>query len=181
MSFFGFNQKKNAFDELLYFIRRKSNLILKIEKQENDNTVLKITQKADHHGLRVHSRDIQEVLVRVDNYNKDFIQVNFKNRQPILITEKFIGFNPLGAKIDGLPEIVTTVDLKEVYKVTFELIHLQSTETKENHQIPWEEVQKLKDMFFAIAAGGIAAGFQLQREKEEFQYLMISRQQAVSA
>ena len=45
MSFFGFNQKKNAFDELLYFIRRKSNLILKIEKQENDNTVLKNNPK----------------------------------------------------------------------------------------------------------------------------------------
>ena len=180
MSIFSFNYKKSVLDELLYFVRKKSNLELKIENKKEESTILKITQKIDNHGIKINSKDIKEILTRVDSHSKDFIQINFKDKQPILITEQFIGFNPLGKRIDGLPEIVTTVDLKEVYKVTFELIHLPSSKSEET-KVSWVEVEKLRDMFFAIAEGGVAVGFQLHREKEEFQYLMMSNHQAVSA
>ena len=181
VSIFSFNEKKNNIAELLYFIRKKSKLGLKIEYVDGDkkdkDLVLKMTQKADGHELSIYSQDIEEILARVDSYNKDFMQVNFKNKNPILITEQFIGFNPVGKHVEGLPEVVTTVDLKEVYKVTFDLLHLSGSE----EAISWSEVEKLKDMFFAIAAGGIAVGFELQMEKEEFQYLMMSHREAVNA
>ena len=167
-----FKKKKNLIGELLDFIRKKSDLNVKVEQDD----VLKITQKADNQKLSINPMDIEEILHRVDIHDKDFLQINFKSMNPILITSQFIGFNPLGKKIEGLPEIVTTVDLREVYKVAFNLLH-----TSNEDDISWDELEKLKDMFFAIAIGGTAVGFQLHREKEEFQYLMMSNGRVVNA
>ena len=177
MSIFCFSENKKNVDELLYFIRKKSSLKVKVEDKSDENIVMSMVQRADEHELKINSKDISDVLTRVDSQNKDFMQVNFKNKSPILITEQFIGFNPLGNKIEGLPEVVTTIDLKEVYKVTFELLHFSKSED----QILPEEIQRLKEMFFAIVAGGVEAGFHLQKEKQDFQYLIMSLREAVSA
>ncbi len=122
---------------------------------------IQIEQVSDGKSISFLLNDLEEVLTREDSEKNAFIQINFKSKSKILITESLIGFKPVpqvGLDSERLPKVVTTPDLVSVFEAVEEAIGSEDAEI--------EEVEVLKKVFFSILRGGEAVGFDLSTEKE---------------
>ncbi len=128
-----------------------------------EGAVLEIHQKADGKNLRVDTNQVDDLIPRSDTDGRDFLQVNFRTGQKILITDDLIGFKPqerTGLDMEKLPKVVTTPDLLSVFEAIQEALH--SEETKP------EEVEVLRKVFESVIKGGEAIGFDLSQERNWF-------------
>ena len=121
---------------------------------------LEIFQEVDGKAITITKETIEDVISRVDSNGSKFLQVNFDDGRKILITDRLIGFKPIGSKgldLKKLPKVVTTPDLVSVV----EAIEESMSAGFENK----DEVELLRKVFDSVLAGGEAVGFDLTREK----------------
>ena len=129
-----------------------------------------ITQDVDKKQFSFSINEISEVLNRSDSDGKEFVQVNFKNSQKILITDSLIGFKPsesLGLDMSRIPKVVTTPDLKSVFEAIEEALG--------GDHVSEQEVEILKKVYFSILTGAEKAGFRLDTEKAWYNRLVASK------
>lgn len=122
--------------------------------------VVVVKQKVDSHQVVFESEEIVEVLSRIDNDNKPFLQVNFRGDRKILVTDNLIGFKPVpvyGLDISKLPKVVTTPDITNVATAIEESLN--------DDRANFEEVDLLKKVYSSIVMGGEQVGFNLDEEK----------------
>lgn len=132
-----------------------------------------VTQDIDKKQFSFSINDISEVLNRTDSEGKEFVQVNFKNAQKVLITDSLVGFKPsesIGLDMSRIPKVVTTPDLKSVFEAIEEALGGDSVSD--------QEVEILKKVYFSILSGAEKAGFTLTSEKAWYNRLVASKTMA---
>jgi hypothetical protein len=132
----------------------------KIELIEVGPDSFKLQQKADGKALTFSCLNLLEILERVDQDGKDFLQVNFSDNQKILVTEALVGFKPFpvsGLDLTRIPKVVTTPDLLSVFEALQD--SLASDESRE------VEIDILRKVYQSILLGAERVGFQLDFEK----------------
>ena len=130
---------------------------VEIQKSENKFSIL---QNYDKKSLCLSAESIEKVLERVDQKGELFLQINFKNRKKIILTEEFIGFAPAGCVglfSQKLPKVVTTADLLNVIDAIEGSVY-----GTEQYQ---ESLSDVKLFFEAIASGAESIGFDLTGER----------------
>lgn len=121
-----------------------------------------IEQKSDSRTLRFNIFDLDEVILRSDDENKTFLQVNFLSGKKILLTEQLIGFRPMalfGLDMDKLPKVVTTPDIISIFEAIQET--LQSGDDN-------DDLETLRKVYDAVLCGGESIGLDLTNERKIF-------------
>jgi galactitol-specific phosphotransferase system IIB component len=132
----------------------------KIELIRMSSHSYKLQQKVDGKALTFCSSNLMEILDRVDQEGKDFLQINFSDNQKILVTESLVGFKPYpvsGLDLTRIPKVVTTPDLLSVFEALQD--SLASDEARE------VEIDILRKVYQSILLGAEKVGFQLDFEK----------------
>lgn len=130
---------------------------------------LVITQTIDSKSISIDLNQMEQILPRVDQEGKSFLQINLTQSKKIILTEQLVGFKPLpitGLDLKQLPRVVTTPDLISVLEA-YEDVVAESLPTS-------SEPQKLKLAFNSIIKGGEDVGFDLSNEKLWLLRLMAS-------
>jgi galactitol-specific phosphotransferase system IIB component len=132
----------------------------KIELIRMSSESYKLQQKVDGKALTFCSSNLMEILDRVDQEGKDFLQINFSDNQKILVTESLVGFKPYpvsGLDLTRIPKVVTTPDLLSVFEALQD--SLASDEARE------VEIDILRKVYQSILLGAEKVGFELDFEK----------------
>lgn len=128
--------------------------------RKNNDMLLQVFQQADGKHLSFSSRELEDVIHRVDSDGHQFLQVNFLSGKKILITQNLIGFKPalaVGLDMNRLPRVVTTPDLLSVVDAIEETLELEDS-------VP-EDLEVLKRVFDSVLKGGEDVGFDLTAER----------------
>jgi galactitol-specific phosphotransferase system IIB component len=136
----------------------KNNFKIELIRISSDS--YKLQQKVDGKALTFCSSNLMEILDRVDQEGKDFLQINFSDHQKILVTESLVGFKPYpvsGLDLTRIPKVVTTPDLLSVFEALQD--SLASDEARE------VEIDILRKVYQSILLGAEKVGFQLDFEK----------------
>lgn len=131
-----------------------------------------ILQKEDKKSLQIFSTSIEELLVRKDQDEKVFLQLNLTTGKKILLTNNWVGFKPMTVQEgmgENVPNVVTTPDLVSVF---------EAIEESKRLGVP-TEVHMLRGVFLAILAGAEDIGFDMSEERSWLQRLGVTS--AISA
>lgn len=131
-----------------------------------------ILQKEDQKSLQITSSSIGELLVRKDQDEKVFLQVNLNSGKKLLLTNNWVGFKPMvlqDSPNENVPNVVTTPDLVSVFEA------LEESKRMGVHT----EVHMLRKVFLAILAGAEDVGFDMSEERSWLQRLGVTS--AISA
>ena len=126
-----------------------------------DSDQCQIHQMTDKKFITLNLHEIEEILVRNDYQQEEFLQINMQAQKKILITKNLIGFKPLpiqGLELSRLPKVVTTVDLVSVAQAIEELLSGENSTTL-------IEVDILRRVYMSILYGAEKVGFCLDEEK----------------
>ncbi len=153
-------------EEVLAFVDQSAGLTSKVFETGQ----VSVEQSIDGKLFKFDSKDLTEVLQRVDADGKQFIQINFQNGNKVLFTDNLVGFKPretLGLDMSKIPKVVTTPDLVSVFDAIEDSMSSDIT--------PETEVEVLKKVFTAILQGGESAGFDLAFERRWLARLVPSK------
>lgn len=142
--------------DILRFLKRSTGL----QGAVAENGRLRVLQVADNKAIHLEILEIEDVIDRSDVAGEDFIQVNFRNGQKILLTHTLIGFKPRAPKgLDStrVPRVVTTPDVVNVFEAIQDAVHISGPTS--------HEVSLLKKVYEAVISGGEAVGFNLSEER----------------
>lgn len=126
-----------------------------------------ILQKEDKKFLSIHSSTVEELLIRKDQDDKVFLQVNLSSGKKILLTNQWVGFKPMNIQEhlnENVPNVVTTPDLVSVFEA------LEESKRMGVHT----EVHMLRKVFLSILAGAEDIGFDMSEERSWLQRLGIA-------
>ncbi|MCM2281620.1 MAG: hypothetical protein NDI61_07215 [Bdellovibrionaceae bacterium] len=154
------SQKRATQLELLTHIREFVARSGGLRESESAVGTISIFQTVDGKGIAVAASDLDDVLSRVDADGHDFIQVNYRTGQKLLMTDTLIGFKPTqspGLDMTKLPKVVTTPDIVSIFEAIQEALH-----GGDSHD---DEVAMLRKVYDAVLTGGEAVGFDLARER----------------
>lgn len=124
-----------------------------------------IEQKTDKRALRFNVFDLDEVILRTDDEDKTFLQVNFVSGKKVLLTDQLIGFRPMalfGLDMEKLPKVVTTPDILSIFEAIQEA--LQSGDDN-------DDLEVLRKVYDAVLCGGESIGLDLSAERKTFSRL----------
>ena len=156
-------------EEIKTYVEKSASM----QYRENDG-FLQLVQKEDQKVLSLFKASIAEVLHRTDGDGNDFLQVNLKTGDKLLITQQLIGFKPYPvAKLDlnKIPKVVTTPDCLSVFEAIEECLR--------DERIDFEELDTLKRVFSGVIQGAESIGFQMEEEKTWLNRLVVTREPAV--
>tara|TARA_B100001248_G_scaffold178013_1_gene135248 strand:- start:1123 stop:1803 length:681 start_codon:yes stop_codon:yes gene_type:complete len=127
---------------------------------------VKIKQKDDGKGVNLAFEELHEVLVRRDQDNRVFLQVNLANGTKLLLTNNWIGFKPYLEEevLEKVPAVVTTPDIVSVFEALEESKRLGLA----------DEAKTLRKIYMAIIMGGEQVGFDMMEERLWIQRLALS-------
>jgi hypothetical protein len=131
-----------------------------------DTEIFEVLQATDGKLLKLHLREIEEVLTRTDHEGDEFLQINLSFDRKILVTRNLIGFKPsnvIGLDMNRLPKVVTTTDLLSVLEAIEDLM-------TSDQNTAMVEIDVLKKVYHAIVSGGEKIGFNLDEEKRWLAY-----------
>lgn len=157
---FGNTSSNSSLDEIIKFIAGAEGL--KFAESDLED-YLTIRQIADSREITINKFDLEEVLSRIDDEGKVFLQVNFFTGKKILITQNLVGFRPLtifGLDMDKLPKVVTTPDIMNIFEAIQESMCNDDSTT--------EELSVLRKVYDAVVCGGESVGFDLEAERKLF-------------
>lgn len=143
-------------DNILDFVSQSKGL----KVQQFDGSVAQVLQEIDNKLFSFQTAEVADVIPRIDNDGKGFIQINFTSASKVLFTETLVGFKPvetLGLDMSRLPKVVTTPDLQSVFDAIEESMSTDGAE---------HEAEILKKVYLAILMGGERVGFRLPNERK---------------
>lgn len=125
-----------------------------------------IAQSDDAKTISLSLSDIEEVLVRKDQDEKIFLQLNLNIGTKALLTNNWIGFKPVveDDMLEHVPRVVTTPDLLSVFEAL--------EESKRFGLL--DEANTLRQVYMAIIQGGERIGFDMSEERLWIQRLGLS-------
>lgn len=166
------NSKSEQVQQIREFVAKSAGLRSRPFEAEDVN--VQIHQAADGKTISFETKEIEEVISRIDSDGQGFLQVNFNSGKKILLTQNLIGFKPAPARgldLSKLPKVVTTPDLLSVVEAIEDSISASSQQP--------DELDVLKKVFDSVLRGAEAVGFDITPERLWMQGL--TRQTKASA
>ena len=155
-----FEAGEKQLEQIFKYVDTNENLSL-IESELGDCFIIK--QKLDGRCISINMFDVEEVLNRFDEQEREFLQINFISGKKILLTQKLIGFRPFaifGLDMEKLPKVVTTPDIMNIFDAIQESLC--------NDENPTMELEILRKIYDSIVCGGESVGFDLKEERKLF-------------
>jgi hypothetical protein len=149
------------FEVLKDFTKKSDGLEMRLGSE------ITILQKEDKKSLQITSSSIEELLVRKDQDEKVFLQINLNSGKKLLLTNNWVGFKPMVIKDspnENVPNVVTTPDLVSVFEA------IEESKRMGVHT----EVHMLRNVFLSILAGAEDVGFDMSEERSWLQRLGVT-------
>ena len=153
-------QKQNSTSPLVQsivdFVSQCRGLIL----LESGTGELAICQRVDGKSLILKTKNIKDVLSRVDTKKENFLQVNFLDGKKVILTDSLIGFKPANYSdldMNRLPKVVTTPDLISFIEVLEDSLY--------DTEVSMDEIEDVRQYFDSVLMGAEAIGFNLICER----------------